>query len=290
MPCTATSQCCPSCPPVSRPATNGPGSTGGGDTGGAPPPPCNCGCPCCKGNADAGPGIEAANAAIESVSMAATPLVPGTKANSPSINPQNGNLVYEFTPPTSGPYDPRLKLTYNSRAADTAIQFGSGVADLWNPTVTSIDASTALVIDGVGSAFTYTSKDGSGRYVAPAGTVNALTLNGDNTWTETLPDGMARTYDTTGALKKLVNPSGGRWTILRSSGLLSSILSPINTRTTYAYTGGNLLRRTQDSSGRITTFTIDATSSNLKRVTWPDTTITSLAYDSSHRLTVYTPQ
>src|SRR5437773_599336 len=84
------------------------------------------------------------------------------------------------------------------------------VAERFNPSITQVDSSTAQVITGVGQAHTYTDKDGSGRYLPPAGVVNALTLNGDNTWTETRPGQFQFRYDTGGLVKTLVNPVGSR--------------------------------------------------------------------------------
>ena len=97
------------------------------------------------------------------------------------------------------------------------------MADLFNPTVTQIDTSTAELIDGIGEAYIYTNEDGSGKYTAPAGTANALVKNANGTWTETQADGMVWQYDATGGLTKFTNPSGGRWTMLRSGSLLSAV-------------------------------------------------------------------
>ncbi len=286
------------CPPDSSPDSGGDsgGSCSGGCSGGcscqgSSPSSGSCGCPDSSSppSGTSAPGLSMASSAIGAASAGTKPAVPGTEKCSPSVNPANGNLVLTLAPPKGSPFDPPLRFTYNSRAAGSAIQFGSGIADLYNPTVTMVDSTTADLVDGAGSAYEYTDKDGGGHYLPPAGCYNALVQNSNDSWTETRPDGLSLGYDPTGALSKMVSPSGSIWTILRNSGnLLSAIKTPLNTRTTYAYTGSSLLRHTQDPQGRITTFTINPTTSDLKRVTWPDLSITSLAYDSSHRLTVYT--
>src|SRR6516162_475052 len=86
---------------------------------------CGCGCSCCT----ASPGSSGGDPSARLL-HSATPQVPGTKAFSPSVNPVNGCLTLALAPPSGGPYDPRLKFTYNSRSAAAAIQYGSGVSDL----------------------------------------------------------------------------------------------------------------------------------------------------------------
>ena len=78
-------------------------------------------------------------------------------------------------------FGPQPVFTYNSRASLQAIQFGSGVSDLFNPTVTQIDSTTVKLIDGVGAGNTYDGKDTGGKYLAPATARVTLTSG----WKET---------------------------------------------------------------------------------------------------------
>jgi len=103
----------------------------------------------------------------------------------------------------------RLKFTYNSLAAGTAIQYGSGVADLFNPTVTAIDTSTARLIDGVGAPFTYTGKTPmagnrhSRRDLECAGPEAQWHVD------RNAADGMAGSMTPAEPSRNLTNPSGG---------------------------------------------------------------------------------
>jgi hypothetical protein len=95
---------------------------------------------------------------VEALGKVTAPSVPALHLHVAEINPANGNLIAQLAPPASGPFDPVPKLTYNSRASNQAIQFGHGWADLFNPTVTQIDGTTAEVVNGVGAAYRYTDK------------------------------------------------------------------------------------------------------------------------------------
>ena len=57
---------------------------------------------------------------------------------------------------------------------------------------------------------------------------------GDGTWTETQPDNLQFVYDTSGNLSRMVSPAGGRWTVVRSSGLMTALAGPLSRRTTFA--------------------------------------------------------
>jgi YD repeat-containing protein len=199
------------------------------------------------------------------------------------LNPANGNLVVTLRPPRSGPFDPVPQLTYNSRAADQAIQYGYGWAEVFNPVVSLVSATEVHLINGVGAVHPYRDKDSLGRYLAPAGASNALATVAGGGWVETRPDGFQRRYDSTGSLSRLVSPAGRIWTVQHSGDLVTSIQSPIGTRTTYGYDGSDRLRSIQDSSGRRTTVTINA---NWDLTEWirPDGTIITFVYDMSHKL------
>jgi hypothetical protein len=70
-----------------------------------------------------------------------------------STSPTTGNLTVQLAAPPSGPFYGIPLFTYNSRAADQTNQFGHGMADVFNTTVTTIESSTAQVIQGGGQSF-----------------------------------------------------------------------------------------------------------------------------------------
>ncbi|MEZ6035752.1 MAG: hypothetical protein R3C17_21855, partial [Planctomycetaceae bacterium] len=59
------------------------------------------------------------------------------------VNPANGNLTYSIPVPRSVPTTLQPQLTYNSLASANTIQFGRGVADSLNPTVSAISGTIA---------------------------------------------------------------------------------------------------------------------------------------------------
>jgi YD repeat-containing protein len=247
------------------------GSGGGCSCGGSCEPVCDL------------PGIDQAQQAIKSLRPLMSPAIPQPPQGPAHLNPANGNLVVTLRPPRSGPFDPVPQLTYNSRAADQAIQYGYGWAEVFNPVVSLVSATEVHLINGVGAVHPYRDKDSLGRYLAPAGASNALATVAGGGWVETRPDGFQRRYDSTGSLSRLVSPAGRIWTVQHSGDLVTSIQSPIGTRTTYGYDGSDRLRSIQDSSGRRTTVTINA---NWDLTEWirPDGTIITFVYDMSHKL------
>jgi YD repeat-containing protein len=237
------------------------------------------------------PGLDDAINRARRLRQSVRPRIPGTWTKSPGINPANGNVFYKLPVVHSGAYAPPSFLTYNSRAAGNAIQYGSGTAGLYNQTITKIDDDTADVIKGDGSSWRYTDRDGgTGYYLAPAGARNSLQRVSGG-WLETQPDGLQLVYNDVdsgafGRLDRIVNRGSQTWTLTYDSLALSSILDPFNRRTTYAYDGSGNLQRIQDHAGRVTTFTVDG-SGNLTQVTTPELCLTQLVYDGDHRMTAY---
>jgi hypothetical protein len=137
---------------------------------------CDSGCGC-DGSGGASPGPF-------------TPNIPAARGNSPALNVANGNL-YNFVSLTKGgAYAPPMRLTYNSGAGENAIQYGAGVAGLYNSTLEEIDTDNIKFIAGDGSTKLYSDYDsGSGYYEAPAAG-NALRRTSASTWEMAKPDGL----------------------------------------------------------------------------------------------------
>src|SRR5262249_6846809 len=131
-------------------------------------------------------------------------------------------------------------------------------------------------------SYAYSGKDPSGYYLPPDAAANALKDEGTGAgWTETEPGGTQFRYDSSGKLTYARNPSGGRRTVLsRAAGRTSALLDPFGHRVTFSYDATtSRLRRITDASNRYTTYTRDATGHNIKRITTPDSKITTLLYD-----------
>ena len=73
-------------------------------------------------------------------------------------------------------------------------------------------------------------------------------LSRDGTWTESHPDNLQLAYDTGGNLTRMVSPTGGRWTVIRSSGLMTALSALFSRRTSFAYDGSSKLKRVRDKT------------------------------------------
>ena len=110
-----------------------------------------------------------------------------------------------------------------------------------------------------------------------------------STATETQPDGTLYQYGSLSggalSLQYIQNPAGQRWTVTYDgSGRVSFVTDPITRRTTLSYdaTSGKI-SSIQDPLGRRTTLTVNG-SGDLVQVLSPELCVTSMVYDSSHRM------
>ena len=94
---------------------------------------------------------------------------------------------------------------------------------------------------------------------------------------------MAKKKKTTRTAKSSA-PTAAATYAFRDGAILSALETPLGTRTTYAYDSGNL-KRTQDSSGRITTFTVDG-NGDLAGRTLPDGTSRLRRPEGGYRATI----
>ena|SRR6266478_4479372 len=65
---------------------------------------------------------------------------------------------------------------------------------------------------------------------------------------------------------------------------------PLNTRMTYVYDANNHVRRKQDPSGRISTFSVPAASRQLSRILWWQDNLWKLLSHSNMYMTMYLPE
>ncbi len=215
-----------------------------------------------------------------------------------TASPINGNLSIALSTPSSGSLAPTERLYFNSAPvfgpnspyADTQMQSppaGSNVSGLHGIRLIDKAASTeANVIRCDGSIDLYRCKDSTTRIYEPRGNRNSLVenVNGSGVrtgWTEiTQPDRFRYEYNDTGVLKYIQNPAGQRWTMVRSSGSLASIVDPLTRRTSFTYASSKL-SRVQDVYGRITSLTVDA-NGNLTRFITPTLCTTELRYGTGY--------
>ncbi|HEV3342997.1 MAG TPA: hypothetical protein VG125_21665 [Pirellulales bacterium] len=227
---------------------------------------CGCGCSGGGGNSTLNPacgddpGVKQLEAVNAIVRMAAQELAVNQIPGWLEIwDGGQGNLLRQYSMPTVDALAPTPVFTYNSIIHAQP----SGLGQSWNmifaQSVVSINSTTAVINKGTGTSFTYTSKNATtGVYTAPAGALNKLLQNADNTWTETQPDGLTLNYNTSGRLATIKRASY-TWTITYdSNNNLKTIKDPVARVATFGYSAFGmppLIRKFVDVVGRITTFT-----------------------------------
>ena len=151
-----------------------------------------------------------------------------------------------------------------------------------------------LLIQGNGTSLWYAEGAVLGSYLAAAGDSATLARNNNGSFTRTTHSGEVTEFDSAGRMLSQTDRSGNSTTFGRdATGLLTTITNPFGQVTTLAYTQGKLASVT-DPAGRV--IQISQSNGNLTTITNPDpdgsgplpAPATTLGYDVSHRLTVFT--
>src|SRR5262245_33960915 len=149
------------------------------------------------------------------------------------LNLRSGGLWVKLGAPYLNPFDPPVVLTYNSRSTQNA-EFGYGWAGRYKANISELSNANVILVYGSGSQWRYVAKDGSGKYIAPGPTRDALVKNGNGTWTQTTPEGLKYQFDSTGKLVRIDNAVGNRWTLSHDGGgRVLKILDPFSRRTSF---------------------------------------------------------
>ena len=157
---------------------------------------------------------------------AAFDLIPGKKVGAGSCagdicavsyNVENGNVMMQLPVPAGGPFAAGPVFTINSTYASRNTIFGQRISSVLTQKVfvsgDQTNAIAASVFKCDGSIEVHTCKAaGAGAYIPPPDSLNRLTLNGDNSWTETTGDGSTYDFASTGYLSRITNPNGAIWT------------------------------------------------------------------------------
>ena len=100
------------------------------------------------------------------------PSIPGTMPNSPAVNPANGNLFYTMPVVSAGPYDAPSVFTCNAAASCQTIDYGAGVAGIYNR-ILIVASNLTQIIDPAGNTTTY-SYDTSNRVTSITSPLNEI--------------------------------------------------------------------------------------------------------------------
>jgi YD repeat-containing protein len=204
-----------------------------------------------------------------------------TKAGS-QLNPVNGNLFLQISPPRGDQFTLLPVLSYCSTNASTSSEIGNGWSHTFKRTVQLVNGTTPQVITGAGQVYTYTGVSGGGFQIPTSNTVNSLSAtSGWASFTETQPDGTFFQYGPVSngfaPLLYIQNPAGARWTVAYdSSSRVQSITDPYLRKTSLSYDPvSGMITSIQDPVGRITTVSVNS-AGNLNQVITPELCMSSL--------------
>jgi YD repeat-containing protein len=186
-----------------------------------------------------------------------------------------------------------LTRTYNAQGAVTQSSpglFGYGWSSSFGDHLTiNSAAGTVTVVQANGSAVIFKSIGGPGELTAPQWAQAKLVLNGDGTYTYTLPTQETFHFDASGRLLSETDRSGNTTTMNRSAeGRLESVTDAAGRKLMLTYNTEGQVESVKDPMGHTVKYTYE--SGNLASVTLPGEASArwQYKYDSSHRLTTVT--
>jgi len=205
-----------------------------------------------------------------------------------SVTTVNGNLwstVTELSVPGRG-RALQLTRTYNGLAAASESApdaMGWGWTDSYAMSITFDGSGNATVHHGNGSTIPFTVAGGIYRPGVPMAS-STLVHNPDGTYTYTLADQTADTFDAAGRLVSQTDRNGYLTTLIyNSAGQLTTVTDPAGRNLSFTYNPTGQLSSVIDPRGHTVTHTYDA-AGNLASVSDPMGNTVTYTYDTSHRL------
>jgi RHS repeat-associated protein len=203
-----------------------------------------------------------------------------------SVNPANGNLVYQNTDlqiPGRGP-EVSLNRTFNSRKSSFKGLFGYGWITNLEPLIVDSGSGPITLIDEDNTRHIFGEKVGGG-YEASGGVYLYLAKNTDGTYTITENNGTKTSFNNNGRISSIVDTNNNLTTfVYDTSGKLTKVQDASGRATTIAYGTNGSVSSVTDPAGRMTGYEYDA-SGNLMKVTDPEGKFTTFTYDADHNLT-----
>jgi len=156
----------------------------------------------------------------------------------------------------------------------------AGIQHLYGPYADS----TALIVEGDGSAVYFSHQSGS--FTSPPGEFSVLVpsnLSGSSGWARLYPDSTKAVFNNAGLMTRVLDRLGNRDSVIYdASNRVSQIMDPLNYAIRLSY-GSSGLNSIQDPAGRVTNLIVDG-SARLTTFTDPDNVSTRFGYDGSLRL------
>ncbi|WP_260472071.1 DNRLRE domain-containing protein [Bacillus canaveralius] len=203
-----------------------------------------------------------------------------------SVNPANGNLVYQEKDLDIQGRGETVSLTrtFNNRKSQTKGIFGYGWFTNLEKNIWDTGSGPIIYVDEDNTRHIFGEKPGGG-YEAAGGVYLDLTKNIDGTYTITKTDGTKTNFNTNRKVSSIVDTNGNTTTfVYDAAGKLTKIQDASGRQTILAYGTNGSVSSVTDPAGRVTAYEYDA-SGNLIKVTDPEANITTFSYDADHNIT-----
>ena len=203
------------------------------------------------------------------------------------VNCSSGDFWHTFTDSQVKGYGPGLELTrtYNSLNASSEGLFGYGWSSSYDMHLLANADGSVTIVEEDGSQVT-AEPNGSGGFTLPTWADSTLSLSG-GIYTYVRQGTRTFTFDSSGHLTSIADPSGAVTTLAYASGQLTSVTDSSGRALTLAYGTNGLVSSVTDPMGRVTHYAYDS-SGDLTSVTDPLGNVTSFTYDASHLLLTMT--
>jgi RHS repeat-associated protein len=210
------------------------------------------------------------------------------------VNCATGNETVSQTDLSTGGRGIPLTLTrtYNAQAAvaqSTPGLLGYGWSSSFSDhlSISSTEGiSVVTVVQANGSTVTFNGNGNPGALIAPKWAQAKLVLNGDGSYTYTLPTQETFHFDSSGRLLSEADRDGNATTLNRNAeGRLESVTDAAGRKMTLTYNSEGMIGSVKDPMGQTVKYTYEA--GNLTSVTLPGESSPKwqFKYDGSHRLT-----
>ena len=223
------------------------------------------------------PSNVAPNATATEDAMVHSPGCQHHNTASDPVDCASGDFFHTFTDVSVPGYGPALDLTrtYNSLEASAEGIFGYGWSSSYDSHLVVNGDGSITITEGDGSQVTAT-PNGSGGFTVPSWADSTLTSSG-GTYTFVRQQGQTFTFNSSGQLTSIVDPSGATTSLAYASGKLHTVTDPSSRTLTFAFGTNGLVSSVTDPMSRQTTYAYDA-SGNLTSVTDPLSRVTSFGY------------
>ncbi len=200
------------------------------------------------------------------------------------VNVLNGNVWFDQVDVSIPGVGPGLQFarSYNSKLAFTGVAgvFGKGWTHSYETRLSFLPSNILKVREGRGEPIFFADLDGDGTYkgLVPRLEKSTMAQVGAN-YVRTFREGGSQTFDASGRLVALTDPTGNITTLTRDpSGVLTTITEPGGRALTLAYEAGGKLSSLTGPLGVLTSYAYNGPGF-LEKVSYPDGSAYVFSYD-----------